>query len=58
MHLKPGWGTDNKNYPGSNIFDVVPSRELGGMLNFDGEHAQKLIRLGYEDAQKQLKNVL
>ena len=57
IHLKTRCKSNKRHYPASRIIDVVPSKDLGSMLKFDGKHAERLISLGYEDSHKQLKEV-
>ncbi|MFA5006438.1 MAG: patatin-like phospholipase family protein [Candidatus Izemoplasmatales bacterium] len=51
VHL---WGlerVDAAQFPGVRLIEVWPSVSLGWMLNFDPAKAQKLYRIGYDDAE-------
>jgi len=51
VHL---WGLERVDatlFPGVRLIEVVPSVPLGWMLNFDPAKAQKLYRIGYDDAE-------
>ena len=39
---------------GTTITEIAPSRDLGGMLNFDADACKKNYRLGYLDASRML----
>lgn len=50
--------TDLSQYPGAEIIDLIPSQDLGNLVNgtmdFSGKGARWRISLGYEDAQREL----
>lgn len=50
---------DSAKYSGRRLVEIIPSKNLHGYfgaLNFSADHAVQLIRLGYDDAIKVLKN--
>lgn len=51
VHNRKGIKTDKNKYKRSKIIDISPSKDLGGMLRFNGDVSKKLIELGYKDAK-------
>lgn len=55
IHLSPNYKSTLKEAPPSEIIDIVPSEDLGGLISFSGEKSSRHIDLGYSDAKKQLE---
>ena len=62
VHLNRETIIDKKQFPNSNIIEIVPSKDLGnamnGTLDFSPYGAKKRINDGYEDAKKVLQPML
>lgn len=61
VHLKQGGYTDKELYKHSEIIDISPSEDLGGLitgtLNFNQDKISELIKLGYLDARNALHGI-
>lgn len=45
-------------YPDVSVTQIVPSENLGGMLNFNNELVKRNLKMGYFDAKRQLELLL
>ncbi|WP_135553730.1 patatin-like phospholipase family protein [Paenibacillus cymbidii] len=45
-------------YPDVSVTQIVPSENLGGMMNFNNELIQRNLKMGYFDAKRQLEQLL
>lgn len=61
IYLKQDERIDKSLYPGSQIIEIVPQKDLGtmisGTLDFTAEGASKRIRQGYNDAKSVLEPI-
>ena len=57
VHLHRDRPVCHADFPDANIIEVVPSRSLGGVLDFGPKQIERRIELGYEDAREQLRRL-
>ena len=57
VHLHRDRPVCRADFPGANIIEFVPSRSLGGVLDFGLRQIERRIELGYEDAREQLRTL-
>ncbi|MDD3129640.1 MAG: patatin-like phospholipase family protein [Candidatus Izemoplasmatales bacterium] len=55
IHLLRMYFINKHKYPGINFYEIKHWRSLGGVLNFDGNQAEKRFNLGYDDTIKFFK---
>lgn len=58
LYAEPEYKPDYSKYPDKKIIEIIPAKDLGGLLgslDFSGETISRLIDQGYNDAVKVLK---
>lgn len=62
IHLSPDKPTDAEKYPGTDIIDLIPTTDLGGIMkgtmDFSGEGAEWRMECGYKEAKELLDPLL